>query len=55
MYFVLYKMSYFSVPGSGPLLTFACITSYYAYEMTKCTENVPEVKIQDQGSDCISS
>ena len=44
MYFVVNKMSYFSVSGPGPLLTSACTDSYCAYKMTKCIQNVLEVQ-----------
>ena len=47
VYFVVNKISYFSVSRPGPLLTFACTDSYYAYKMTKCIQIVIEVqKIQ---------
>ena len=35
VYFVVNKMSYFSISGPGPLLSFACTHSYYAYKKTK--------------------
>ena len=44
MYFVLNKMSYFSVSGPDLPLTFACIGSYYAYKMIECIQNVLEIK-----------
>ena len=44
MYFVVNKVSYFSVSGPDPLLTFACIDSDYACKRPKCIQNVPEVQ-----------
>ena len=44
MYFVVNKMSYFSVSVPGPLLSFACTHSYYAYKMTKDNQNMLEVQ-----------
>ena len=44
MYFIVNKMSYFSVYGPGLLLSFACTDSYYTYKMIKCIQNVPKVQ-----------
>ena len=53
MYFVVNKMLYFSVSEPGPLLSFACTHSYYAYKLTKCIQNVLEVhNLHFSATDC---
>ena len=42
VYFVVNKLSFFA--GPCPFLSFACTHSYYAYQKTKCIQNVLEVQ-----------